>query len=86
MAEVGLPAFDLIPWNAMFAPAHTAWPVVGRLNTELRRIIADPNVKERLAAIGFDAFTSTPEELDAFVREDLAKWTKWVKDAGIEPE
>jgi tripartite-type tricarboxylate transporter receptor subunit TctC len=86
MAEAGLPAFDLIPWNAMFAPAHTAWPVVGRLNTELRRIIADPNVKERLAAIGFDAFSSTPEELDAFVREDLAKWTKWVKDAGIEPE
>jgi tripartite-type tricarboxylate transporter receptor subunit TctC len=86
MAEAGLPAFDLIPWNAMFAPAHTARPVVGRLNTELRRIIADPKVKERLAAIGFDAFASTPEELDAFVREDLAKWTKWVKDAGIEPE
>jgi len=42
--------------------------------------------QERLAAIGFDAFSSTPEELDAFVREDLAKWTRWVKDAGIEPE
>jgi tripartite-type tricarboxylate transporter receptor subunit TctC len=86
MAEAGLPAFDLIPWNAMFAPAHTPRPVVGRLNTELQRIIANPKVKERLAAIGFDAFSSTPEELDAFVREDLAKWTKWVKDAGIEPE
>jgi tripartite-type tricarboxylate transporter receptor subunit TctC len=86
MAEAGLPAFDLIPWNAMFAPAHTARPVVGRLNAELRRIIADPKVKERLAAIGFDAFSSTPEELAAFVREDLAKWTRWVKDAGIEPE
>ena len=73
MAEAGLPAFDLIPWNAMFAPAHTAKPVVGRLNTELRRIIADPKVKERLATIGFDAFSSTPEELYAFVREDLAK-------------
>jgi tripartite-type tricarboxylate transporter receptor subunit TctC len=85
MAEAGPPAFDLIPWNGMFAPAHTARPVVGRLNTELRRIIADPRVRERLAAIGFDAFSSTPEELDAFVPEDLAKWTKWVKDAGIEP-
>jgi putative tricarboxylic transport membrane protein len=51
-----------------------------------RPYIADPKVKERLAAIGFDAFSSTPEELDAFVREDLAKWSKWVKDAGIEPE
>ena len=70
----------------MFAPAQTPRPIVERLNTELRRIIADPKVKERLAAIGFDAFSSTPEELDAFVREDLAKWTRWVKDAGIQPE
>ena len=43
-------------------------------------------VKERLAGIGFDAFSSTPGELAAFVREDLAKWTRWVKEAGIEPE
>ena len=60
--------------------------MVERLNGELRRIIADPTVKERLAGIGFDAFASTPEELEAFVREDLAKWTRWVKEAGIEPE
>ena len=69
-----LPALDLIPWNAIFAPAQTPRPIVERLNGELRRIIADPTVKQRLAAIGFDA-SSTPEELDAFVREDLAKWT-----------
>jgi tripartite-type tricarboxylate transporter receptor subunit TctC len=60
--------------------------VVERLNGELRRIIADPTVKGRLAAIGFDAFASTPGELAAFVRDDLAKWTTWVKEAGIEPE
>src|SRR6266508_3099681 len=86
MTEAGLPAFDLIPWNAIFAPAGMPKPIVERLNGELRRIIADPKIKQRLAAIGFDAFSSTPEELDAFVRADLAKWTKWVKDAGIEPE
>jgi putative tricarboxylic transport membrane protein len=86
MTEAGLPAFDLIPWNAIFAPANTPKPIVQRLNGELRRIIADPKVKERLAGLGFDAFASTPEELDAFVREDLAKWTKWVREAGIEPE
>ena len=86
MTEAGLPAFDLIPWNAIFAPANTPRPSVQRLNAELRRIISDPKVKERLAGLGFDAFASTPEELDAFVREDLAKWTKWVREAGIEPE
>jgi putative tricarboxylic transport membrane protein len=86
MTEAGLPAFDLIPWNAIFAPAKTPKAIVQRLNGELRRIISDPTVKERLAGLGFDAFASTPEELDAFVREDLAKWTKWVREAGIEPE
>ena len=86
MTEAGLPAFDLIPWNAIFAPANTPKPIVQRLNGELQRIITDPKVKERLAGLGFDAFASTPEELDAFVREDLAKWTKWVREAGIEPE
>jgi tripartite-type tricarboxylate transporter receptor subunit TctC len=86
MTEAGRPAFDLIPWNAIFAPANTPRPIVQRLNAELRRIISDPKVKERLAGLGFDAFASTPEELDAFVREDLAKWTKWVREAGIEPE
>jgi len=70
MTEAGLPAFDLIPWNAIFAPANTPRPIVQRLNAELRRIISDPQVKERLAGLGFDAFASTPEELDAFVRED----------------
>jgi tripartite-type tricarboxylate transporter receptor subunit TctC len=86
MTEAGLPSFDLVPWNAIFAPANTLRAVIERLNRELRAIIADPKVKERLAAIGFDAFSSTPEELDAFVREDFAKWARWVKDAGIEPE
>ena len=85
MTEAGLPSFDLVPWNAIFAPANTPKLVIQLLNRDLRAIVADP-VKERLAAIGFDAFSSTPEELDAFVREDFAKWARWVKDAGIEPE
>jgi tripartite-type tricarboxylate transporter receptor subunit TctC len=86
MAEAGLPSFDLIPWNAIFAPANVPKPIIDRLNGELQAVIADPKIKERLAAVGFDAFTSTPEELDVFVREDFAKWATWVKAAGIEPE
>jgi tripartite-type tricarboxylate transporter receptor subunit TctC len=86
MTEAGLAAFDLVPWNAIFAPANTPKPVIHRLNRDLRAIIADPQIRQRLAAIGFDAFSSTPEELDAFVHEDFERWAKWVKDAGIEPE
>jgi tripartite-type tricarboxylate transporter receptor subunit TctC len=86
MTEAGLPSFDLTPWNAIFAPANTPKPIIDRLNRDLRAIIADPQIKHRLAAIGFDAFSSTPEELDDFVREDFAKWATWVKDARIAPE
>ena len=86
MTEAGLPALDLVPWNAMFAPAKTPEPIIGQLNRELRRIVDDPQIKARLAALGFDAFSSTPEELATFVRADLAKWTQWVKDAGIQPQ
>jgi tripartite-type tricarboxylate transporter receptor subunit TctC len=86
VTEAGLPSFDLTPWNAIFAPANTPKTIVDRLNRDLRAIIGDPQIRRRLAAIGFDAFSSTPEELDAFVREDFAKWATWVKDAGIAPE
>jgi tripartite-type tricarboxylate transporter receptor subunit TctC len=85
MKEVGID-FDMASWNAIFAPAGTPAPVIARLNKELREIVADPVVYGRLRSFGFDAFTSTPDELGAFVRGELVKWSRWTKDAGIQPE
>ncbi len=86
MKEAGLPDFDLTSWNGLFAPAKTPPEIVNRLNAEMRRIIAKPDVKARLAEIGFDAFSSTPDELGVFVQSELVKWTRLIKEAGIEPE
>jgi tripartite-type tricarboxylate transporter receptor subunit TctC len=86
MKEVGLPEFDMNSWNAIFAPAGTPRPIIVRLNKELREIVADPVIYGRLKQIGFDAFTSTPEELGEFVRVELDKWGRWIKEAGIQPE
>lgn len=86
MEEAGVPNFDLNSWNGVFAPAGTPADIVARLNAELVKIVARPEVKDKFAQIGFDAFTSTPAELDAFVRSELVKWAKLVKDAGIEAE
>ena len=86
MQEAGVADFDIISWNGMFAPAGTPKPIVDRINAEMTKIIARPEVKQRLAEMGFDAFSSTPEELGDFVKSELVVWGKLVKEAGIEPE
>jgi len=56
------------------------------LNTELRKIIDSPEVKSTLGKAGFEAFSSSPKEMDDFAKAQLVKWGKMIKDAGIQPE
>jgi tripartite-type tricarboxylate transporter receptor subunit TctC len=84
--EAGVTNFNMDSWAGMFAPAHTPMEITSRLNAELRKIIDNPEVRTRMATLGFEAFSSTPEELGEFVRVQLIEWTKMIKDAGIEPE
>jgi tripartite-type tricarboxylate transporter receptor subunit TctC len=84
--EAGVKGFDMDSWAAFFLPASTPPDIVSRLNAELRKIIDDPEVKAQIAATGFEAFSSSTEELDSFVKAQLVKWTKMIKDAGIQPE
>ena len=86
MDEAGVTGFDMDTWAGIFAPANTPQPIVKLLNTELRKIIDSADVKSKLRAAGFEAFSSSPEELDQFVKEQLGKWGKMIKDAGIQPE
>ena len=81
--ELGISNLEVDAWAGLFAPANTPADIVNRLNAEVRKIIADPQVKAQIAKVGFDAFTSTPAELDEFVKVQLVKWTKMIKDAGI---
>jgi len=60
--------------------------IVTQLNRELRKIIDDPDVKSKLGNVGFEAFSSTPTEFGDFVKVQLGKWSKMVRDAGIQPE
>jgi tripartite-type tricarboxylate transporter receptor subunit TctC len=86
MDEAGVTGFDMDSWAGVFAPAKTPPEVVNKLNTELRKIIDSEEVKARLRNAGFEAFSSSPQELDDFVKVQLAKWGKMVKDAGIQPQ
>jgi tripartite-type tricarboxylate transporter receptor subunit TctC len=84
--EAGVANFDMDSWAAMFAPANTPPEIVTRLNRELRKIIDNPEINGKIAAMGFEAFSSSPGELGDFVKVQLDKWTKMIKDAGIQPE
>jgi tripartite-type tricarboxylate transporter receptor subunit TctC len=84
--EAGVSGFDMDSWAGIVAPAHTPPAIVTQLNRELRKIIDDPDVKSKLGNVGFEAFSSTSEEFEDFVKVQLGKWSKMVKDAGIQPE
>ena len=81
-----VPGFDTVPWAGMFAPAGTPKAVINRLNTEIVKAINKPIVNQKLAESGLQPGPSTPEELDRFVKQQLAAWGKKIKDAGIQPE
>jgi tripartite-type tricarboxylate transporter receptor subunit TctC len=84
--EAGVTGFDMDSWAGIVAPARTPPAIVQRLNTELRKILDDPDVKSKLGNVGFEAFSSSPGEFGDFIKVQLGKWGKMVKDAGIQPE
>jgi tripartite-type tricarboxylate transporter receptor subunit TctC len=84
--EAGVTNYDITSYAAVFAPAGTPKEIVTRLNTELRKIVETPDVKEKLTTAGFDAFSSTPDQLDEFVKAQLVLWSRLIKDSGIEPQ
>ena len=84
--EAGVSNYDITSWAGLFAPAGTPKGTIVQLNTALRQIIDSPEVKTRLGDAGFDAFSSSPEGLGAFVQEQLVLWTRLIKDSGIEAQ
>jgi tripartite-type tricarboxylate transporter receptor subunit TctC len=82
-AEAGVPNFNVTSWNALYAPTGTPQPIVDKLNAALREVLADPDLKKRALELGIDAKGSTPAEIDALMRSDIAKWTKVIEEAHI---
>ncbi|MCC6531181.1 MAG: tripartite tricarboxylate transporter substrate binding protein [Burkholderiales bacterium] len=86
MAESGLPSFELSEWNALFAPAGTAPETIAKVNAALVKVIAAAEIRERLFQIGAEPSPGSPQELDQFVRKELARWGKIIKEVGIKLE
>lgn len=82
VAESGVPKFDVSSWFGVFLPAGTPKPIVARMNSEIRRIVDIPDVRQKLVNQGADPETNTPEEFAAYVKSEMEKWGKVVRDTG----
>jgi tripartite-type tricarboxylate transporter receptor subunit TctC len=83
IGESGVPGYDASGWNALFAPRATPRDIVTRVNTALVESLAAPRVKELLVSSGAEAVGNTPEEFARFLQNEIAKWAKVVKAAGL---
>ncbi|ARO31642.1 bordetella uptake domain-containing protein [Rhizobium sp. NXC14] len=86
IAESGIPGYETYTWNALFAPANTPGEVVTRLNASANKALKDPAVAARMKEFSATIVGSTPEELSAHVKAELAKWGPVVKGANIQME
>jgi tripartite-type tricarboxylate transporter receptor subunit TctC len=82
VAESGVKGFDVTVWYAVLAAAGTPAPIVQKLNAEIIKAMRAPEVKARIEAAGYDIVGSTPAELDTFIKSEIVRWGKVVKDSG----
>ncbi len=81
--ESGVPGFEVVAWNGLYAPAGTPQPILDKLNAAIREVVAEPAIRKRALELGIQTQASTPAELDAHMRADIEKWGKVIADAKI---
>ena len=86
IAEAGVPGADFISWNGVHVPARTPQATIAKLNGELDRLVRLPEVRERMLTLGLNPAGGTPAAFAAFVKADIARWAKVIKDSGIRVE
>jgi tripartite-type tricarboxylate transporter receptor subunit TctC len=85
LAEQGLAGCEVETWFGVVAPARTPRAVVGKINAELRRVLALEETQKRLAGLGMVAAAGSPQDLDAYIKAEIDKWGKVIRDADIKP-
>ena len=86
MAESGVPGVEVYEWNGLYAPAGTAPAIITRLNSEVNKMLNNSDVQQRFFQLGAEAVPVTPAELTHYVRGEIARWSKTVKEMGIKGE
>jgi len=86
VAEQGYPGFESVGWIGLAAPAKTPKPILDKLNAEIRKMLQDPAVKEKLAQLAFEPVGDSREQFAAFVKSEIAKWSKVARDSGAKAD
>ena len=86
IAEAAIPGFEAIEWNGVVVPMGTPPAVIGQLHQALAKALSIPEVKERIVGLGADPVGSSPDEFAAFIKKEIATWSKVVKEVGITVE
>jgi len=84
--EAGLKGYELVGWNGLFVPAGTPRPIITRLHAETQKALAAPDTQKRLAVMGADGVGNSPDEFGAFVKAEVTKWARIVRDSGMKVE
>ena len=82
IAESGYPGFEVISWWGVLVPAATPKDIVARLHSEITKIMATPEARDRIGALGADILTNTPEQFAAYIRSEQVKWAQAIKESG----
>ena len=86
LAESGVPGFDVSSWQALYLPAGTPAAIVNRLNAEVQKVVAQPEVKARMEALGLVYTPNSPAQFAEFQKAEQAKWAKVIKDGNVKPD
>ena len=87
LAEAGLAGFELVAWQGIVAPAGVPRPIVDQLAAQIAKLVADPATRDKLTAIALEPLSgSTPDSFAAYVKTEVDRWAKIVKNSGVEPE
>jgi len=86
MAEAGMPGFETSTWGGLLAPAGTPKATIAKLNTEVNRILALPDVRKTLQDAGIEPANGSPQQFTDFINSEMVKWAKVAKGANIQPE
>ena len=82
IAEAGVPGFEATTWHGIVMPANTPVVLVSRVNADVAKVLQMPDIRDRFAALGGEIIGGTPDEFAAYIKKEIPKWTKVVKDSG----